>query len=251
MVMGWGPHGRSHLIDYGICFTEDDVREVLEPQRVYEHSDGGKIRTKWSCIDSSDGNTQDDVYRIARSIRFCVPVKGMAINGPEAFRLSAIDEAGRKADGGRSMWERLMTAGETLLVGVNTDMTQSWLEHQFHGKDVDPDSRFSICVDASLNQDLLDEFLNEVPVFGVNKSGLRTTGWERRNSHRPNDMRDLVRYGKTMAQLLTDNGRHWTALPNRPTPEQIKAEQDKARSTRKRPEKTSNSITSGGGRQWG
>ena len=251
MVMGWGQFGRGHLIDYGICFSEDDVREVLEPLRVYEHEDGGVIRTKWSCIDSSDGATQEDVYRISRSIRFCVPVKGMSLNNPEAFKLSAIDEAGRRADGGRSMWERLMTGGETLLVGVNTDFTQSWLEQQFHGKDVAPESRFTICVDASMNSDLLDEFLNETPIFGVNKSGLKTTGWERRDSHRPNDMRDLVRYGKTMAQLLTDNGRHWESLPNRPTPEQIKVEKEKARRTRKRPaEKTASSITSGGGRQW-
>lgn len=246
MVMGYGPGGRCHIIDFGCVFSEHDVNEVLEAGRVYDHEDGGTIKTKWSCIDSSDGNTQEQVYRIARGVRFCLPVKGMTINGPEAFRLSGLDEHTRRSSDGQSMWERALR-GETMLLGVNTDWTQSWLEQQLHGKEIDETSRLTVCPEAAMSRDFINELLNEKPEHGVNAKGLQRTSWNRINTSMPNDMRDLVRYGKTLAQLLTDNGRNWSDLPERKTSQQIK---EQTRTVERPQKKVGMSITSGGGRGW-
>jgi len=244
-VIAWGNHGRGALVDYGLAYGWEEIRTLMTPGRSYKHADGGTLATRWSAIDSGDGGTQSDVYDFARSIPFCLPLKGMKLPPNEGYRLSPIDEEGRQTNTntGRSLRERVIR-GETMLLGVNTDMTQGWLEKHLQGLEKDNAKRFTIPVEVAQDKYLIAELLNEVGVKGRDRHGHPVTTWRRRDANRPNDHRDDIRYGKTLAQFITDNGREWNQLPQRQTVAPPKVAQPGQGVP------AGVSITDGGGRKW-
>jgi phage terminase large subunit GpA-like protein len=240
VVCAWGPGGRGALIDYGTAYGWEQLSVVMAGQE-YHHADGGiPLRPTWTGIDSGDGNLTENVYTFAGSHPRCLPVKGSSTGFPDAYRLSPIGDDKHLQRRGDTRSRAL--GGETLLVNVNTDRSQRWLQKHIEGHGLDKPDQFTVAADAALDQSLIEELLNEQPLRVFHKTtGQPRTVWQRIDTNAPNDARDCVRYAWTMAMFVTDNGKHWDNLPARAAGQ---------KSTRPKQQTRKPSILTGGGRQW-
>ena len=243
-VCAWGKHGRGALVDYGVAYGPEQVAYLCQTQE-FHHADGGPpLRPCWTAIDASDGNVTEEIYSLARSIFHALPVKGMAHAMQEAYRLTPLAKGRRDARHGYR--KRIISNGETMLLGVNSDRSQSWIQKQLEGVvNRDQSAWFSISHEAHLDDGLIAELLNEIGEDVLGRDNFKKRRWVRRDPNRPNDMRDVIRYCWTLAMFVTDQGKNWSALPEfrsvRPAASQAPS--------RKRDAKQP-AVLTGGGRKW-
>lgn len=239
-VVAFGPFGRSQLISYGIAYEWDAVRELIKWQK-FAHADGGPpMVPAWTAVDSGKATTE--VYDFCRPIARCLPVKGMKLDAALTHRLTPIDEH-HKEERIRSNPRKAVINGETMLLGVNSDRSQEWIQNAVTGitKDDDP-ARFTVSADGSLDENMIAELLNETKTKSFDQRGFPVFKWTRIDENAPNDTRDIVRYCWALGMFVTNHGRDYDKLPERTGSGSASVSKPRKRSE--------NPITSGAGRQW-
>jgi phage terminase large subunit GpA-like protein len=236
-VCAWGDAGRGALVDYGVAYGWEELRQLSATQS-YPHADGGvSLSPTWSGVDAGDGNVSEEVYAIASALDRTLPIKGMPHKMQDAYRFG---ELGSKQKSRYSPRQRVIY-GATMLLGVNSDRSQDWIQKHLDGVlSRDAPQRFSLSFDAALDEHLIAELVNEYSEEYIDTRGFRRRRWNRRDPSRPNDMRDVLRYCWCLAMFVTDNGKHWNSLPDRDTRTRPAAQKKTA----------GPSILTGGGREW-
>ncbi len=231
-VSAWGPGGRGATVAWGVCSSESEL-EIRLSQDIFPHADGGKpLKPVLTLIDSGDGNCTEEVYDLCRRMSLrgirCMPCKGSSKSTfPEAFKLSNLEEDEKPGSKRRKVY-----AGGIVLVVVNTERSQSWLQKQLDGTiTADQPTFYSLPDDARLDIPFLDELLNEFKKDGK---------WTKRG---PNDFRDATRYAWAAAMFVTNQGQLWNQLPQRTRAGEIQTAPERRDSKR-------NIFTEGGGREW-
>jgi len=239
-VCAWGDGGRGALVDYGVAYGWDEVQRLHEHQH-YSHADGGPVlQPCWSGIDASDGNVTEEVYTLCRSLARTLPLKGMAHKMTDCYRFSPLDGAPKQS---RHSNRRRVLTGETMLIGVNSDRSQDWIQKHLEGV-VKRDSPqwFSLPLEAAMDETLIAEMLNEYGEDYLDARGFRKRRWNRKDSNKPNDMRDVIRYCWILAMFVTDQGNNWNALPAR---DSVRHEAPRQKQRSQPP-----AVLTGGGREW-
>jgi phage terminase large subunit GpA-like protein len=206
VLAGWGDGGRGAELAHGQA-TWDDLVELL--RQPWSHADGGPpLFISLGLMDS--GDEAETVYQLCRQVRNLRPAKGLSKPIRTEYR-----EVNLKADQRRSK----AAVGDVLLLEINTDWTQRWLQKHLNGERGPNDAAFALSIHSRLDLDFLDQLLNEQRIEEIDARGYPTIVWQKRTSG-PNDYRDALRLAKVAGSRLTDQGKHWTRLPPRPDPKQ-------------------------------
>lgn len=238
-VCAWGDDGRGTLIDYGVAYGWHELKRLHSEQQ-YSHADGGTaLQPCWTCIDCSDGNVSEEVYAMAGQLARTLPIKGMAHKMQPAYRFGEL--GGGRSKSRYSQRQRVLS-GQTLLLGANSDRSQDWLQKHIEGvvKRGSP-QWFSLPLEASMDEFLLSEILNEFPEDGFDPRGFKKRTWNRKDPNKPNDMRDVIRYCWVLAMFVTDQGKNWNALPDRDRVSRAAPKVQKSQPP---------ALLTGGGRSW-
>lgn len=179
---------RSHILDYGIADTKDDVKAAFN--RTFKRGgDGMQMRIALALVDR--GFRPKEVEELCREL-IKAGVPAIQCHGST----TSLGVTFRK----KKFGDNTSTPG-ALVVEIDTQTTQDWIERQLH--DIEPGAEGSVSLyQAPLehHQDFLEELLNEVPQ--MSKDGKREN-WERRDVTLANDWRDTKRYADTAALVVT------------------------------------------------
>lgn len=212
----WGDGSRGQLIDFGQCFSRQEFRELVASLS-WPHEDGGPPAIiAVGGVDCGDGNSSNAVYDLCDTLPTFWPVKGGSRNDPDGFETSASNRlemyhGGFKAEeNARAMQAKRRLHDFDILI-VNTERTQNWIEDRLGGL-VKPDEPewFSIPVDAMRGQ--------IVPGIDLAKhlqGDYRDSKGRWKKRWRKQEMRDVIRYLRVLAEKHTDNGTEWNNLPPR------------------------------------
>ncbi|MCM2370956.1 terminase gpA endonuclease subunit [Aporhodopirellula aestuarii] len=237
-TFGWDNRQRGCLIRHGTVDTWDQVREWI--QRPYEALDGGSdMRARMTLIDSRDGNRKDEIINFCRSVNDeAGPHVYPSMGGNHGsmnlrfFRKLAIDadnEIGKKA-------KRNIVPGIHLIM-INTTVFQEWMDNVMVNRVPGDDMSMMLPQCLIEDQDLFDQLLNEK----LNKEkGI----WEHIDTLVPNDMRDVFRYGRCAAEVLT-NG-NWARIPKHRPRQLPESEADRHQRQRRTAEQLNRNRESGG-----
>lgn len=235
-VSAWGHAGRGAEIAHGEARGEEELKAVLRTH--YPHADGGaSLKILFSFIDSGDGNVTNDVYDLCRRLSFealrSMPSKGSSTSGfPMAVRKKPLDE-----DGHPIKPNSKIKGGGIVLVEINTERSQQWIEKHIKGRcAADAPDRYTISQESMLDYEMLAELANESKYQGK---------WQKTGA---NDFRDAARYSWAVAMMVTNDGKLWYTLPARKKLEDSPGESREPERRERR--RNSNSLTKGGGRQW-
>ena len=199
-VCAWGANARGALIDHGEAPGLDGVRALMARTwpTAPDAPHPAHCPISLGLIDS--GYRTDDIYRFAWSVPRLRPAKGGNSAFDQLYRLQKIDAI--------PGMER---------VEINTHKSQDWIQRLIDGATRrDDPAFFSLPNEAAFDLGLLEQLMNETRIAETGDDGYPRVRWVRRNSGRPNDVRDAIRYAWTAAQLLTQHGARWASLPGRP-----------------------------------
>lgn len=214
-VLAWGCKGRTAVIDWGETYGRDAFREMLRDTH-YTAADGGPpFPVNGTLLDTGDGDMTEILYEFCKSAVRCRPGKGASHKFVPWY-----DENPLNAEKYGSKFKGMQ------LITVNTHRTQRYLEGHFKGLHTDPESAFTLPIEASLDEEYLEQLLAEVLTDGK---------WEETG---PNHHRDAIRYAVTLAMKLTRGGSTFHNLVPRSLYDDQRGQQRES------------IFTSGGGRQW-
>lgn len=181
VVDAWGPDRCSHTVDYGICESEDELKEIL--RRKWTLETGGRIGIKRALVDC--GYRAAVVHALVEDCR------------REKFRLEACRGSEKPLD---TFYLPRRTNKKSanpnrLIIWVDTGMTQESLDHQLHSLQPGDPGSMSL-FDGSLldHQDFLEQLLNDAMVEKLDTKNYITEAWNRIDEGIPNDYRDCRRY---------------------------------------------------------
>ena len=221
VVCAWGLGQRGAVIDYGVCYSQQEFLNVHRTAE-YRHNDkGATLRPSLTLIDS--GDETDMVYQMCRNLRQVLPAKGASHSFPEAYQLKKLEEDTRPT---RNR-EKIRRGGVRLLM-VNTHRSQKWIQKHIDGEAFGL-APFELPYQATLDHDFLRELMDDT---------LTGNAWVK---ERCNDYRDCVRMNWAAAMYITNNGADWERLPPRQKP---------APTTNPAPQPSGSWATAGGGRSW-
>ena len=214
-VCAWGANQRGHLVDYGVCRSLDEFRNMLKTQ-TFSKAGGAILTPSWRSIDTSDGNVTEEIYSLCREFIRLLPRKGgssqFANNeGLRLFTIGATDSSvARRVSPQDCIGSNGVIDGQPVLMLVNTERSQQWVQRQLDGSmPADSPSRFTLCAEAAIDGLLHEQLVNEHKVEELNKQGYKSTKWKRVDFGKPNDQRDVLRDNWTLAQLVTNDGAWW------------------------------------------
>ena len=228
VVSAWGPGGRGHEVEHGTTHGVEAFQHLCA-NRIYQHADRGRpMPVLITMIDSGDATVS--IYELCRNWKgggLILPVKGSSTSDfTETFRQSRMDEDEEPVNG-RTKVKR----GGLVLIIVNTDRTEKWIEGHVTGTHEGTEvARYTITPELQLDVAYMAELSN-----GYKDDKGR---WRKRGV---NDKRDATRYSYVGKMYITNHGKNDNALPSRPTLAQRTA-------AAKRRDKKPNPYTEGSGR---
>lgn len=205
-VCGWGPFARGHLIDYGVCITQEELA-AWHRGLSYPHADGGRpLRPLVTVLDSGSGFHTESVYALCARIG-AVPCKGSS-KFAEFVKVVPLEEATRR----RRKASAASAATRGVLYHINHDRSQRWIQSIIDGEHTaDRTDRFTINADAALETHgpLLSHFTAEYHQETVDKDGNVVYVWIRTGD---NEQRDLARYNRAIADLKMGHGKNLSLI---------------------------------------
>lgn len=183
VVMAHGADWRSHVVDYGLTQTLDEIWHATIC-RAYEHEDGGNSMRPHAAAADSGWDTKA-TYDFANRHDGFLAIKGANHDlGGKPYRLSSVQEGDH--------------AGQTLLT-VATDFWETDLQARLDDRTpADPES-LSICAGADRDMEFLEQLCNATLGDKVDTRGNAKLLWVKKNESAPNDFRDAIRYGLALA----------------------------------------------------
>ena len=196
----WGPGGRGHKVAHGMAEGFDALKSTLQRAFVFNASQD-KTRALLTLIDS--GNERDRIYDFCAECLACGldvrPTKGSSTDIKQLdYQESEIeDRPGIK------------------LVMVNTYTTNPWLQRILNGVILPSDPLFYSLTEADqLDLALIGQLCNGQLLERRTDMGRTSRAWDKIHESVPDDLRDAVRYSRVAAQVLTQHGTTWNALPS-------------------------------------
>lgn len=209
-VLAHGEGERAWVVDYGIVDTLADFWTHVF-RRSYPAADGGpEFQPISGAVDS--GHDTKAVYDFCAEHPGLVPCKGGGDLGGEPYRYSFLGDEERKKS-------RTGVNDQGLLM-VNTDFWETELQHRLDERKVGEPGSLGLCVGLARDHEALEELLNSQLGDVVDIRGNAKLLWVKREEHKPNDLRDAVRYGLCLGRLELDDG----GLPERERPQPKKGE---------------------------
>ena len=213
MVIAWGKGQQGWIVDYGTCNTWQDVTEQLETK--YQHDDGGPdIGISMTLIDAKDGNRMDEVVDYCRSVNsdsgpFVWPCHGAKAGSMAMmpYRRNVLDDDNRKGKAAK----RQSTA--FCIVTVNTNYWQQWIHNCLYHRKIGQDRSLAVPTSAASDQDLFDQFMNELPDTKTDATNHASFVWVKVFLDIPVDFRDCVRYNRCAAEAFVRS--NWARVAER------------------------------------
>lgn len=202
LVLSFAPDKSAHVVSYGYVHSVDELARVTWNAH-YAHADGGQpVPVRLTLIDSGEGNRMEEVYRIAAAATkpgaWVFPSKGESKLSGHAYKLTPLEDIkSRNPHAARGL------RGQQL-VAINTNYWQSWLQAILDNGTARDEGGLSLPAQAIEDQqDLLEQFLNEIVTVNESVTGHDKQRWERVSRSIPVDYRDCVRYARCAAQIFT------------------------------------------------
>ncbi|MBL8815249.1 MAG: phage terminase large subunit family protein [Planctomyces sp.] len=198
MVIAWGHIARGAVTDWGVS---TGVSELLEFWKSAAYSLGGVHVPLWgqpAGIDS--GKYSTEIYQLTRSIKNCFPTKGDTKSKSIDLYWPGYQRAGLTP---REL-ELKRKANAYDLLYFNSNMTQEWRVSLVEGRLTPDQPGFvslptDVCDSWELHEDFLQELTADQQVGGK---------WLGEN----NEYGDTLRYGRGLAECVTQNGKKWGKL---------------------------------------
>lgn len=195
----WGPGGRGHKVAHGIADGFAGIRAQLQRSFRFDGSED-KTRPLLTLIDS--GYERDQVYN------FCAECIALGIDARPSKGSSGDVKELDYDESEIEDWPGLK------LVRVDTYTTNTWLQRILNGMIKPTDPLFYSLTEADqLDLALLAQLCNGQYLERRTDMGRLTKGWDKINVGLPDDLRDGARYSRVAAQILTQHGATWNALP--------------------------------------
>lgn len=211
-IVAWGFKSSGWLIDYGICHSWVQVKEIL--RREYPHADGGpKLHIPLSLVDARDGNRTDEVIDFCRSVNkagtWVFPSMGTSAKhmSGRPFSREDLDEKNRikKRKSANNRWKGFN------LIKVNTGYWQRWMDRCLYFRTPGTARAYALPIEAKRDQDLLEQMMNEVATDKEDTTGHETRDWVVKDESMPWDFRDCARYARCAAEVYVNN--NWDRMP--------------------------------------
>ena len=174
-----------------------------------------------SAADS--GYDTKTTYDFCNTHKSVIPCKGEGDIGGKPYRLGEIQRGENEGQ---------------LLFGVNTDYWETDLQARLDERLPGEQGALTLCVEAAHDMEFLTEICNATLADKIDHRGNAKLLWIRKDENSPNDLRDCIRYGLALGQLIVESG----DIPLESTPS--KAVQEKREQSFVRP--PSSEGTSGG-----
>lgn len=191
VLMAHGVDWRSHVVDYGVSGTLDDVwdRVIRQP---WPHEDGGNPMFPHAAAADSGWDTK-------RTYDFCNVHPGM------------LACKGSNSDiGGRPHKLNSVEAGDyagQLLLTVATDFWETDLQARIDDRLPGEPESLSLCQGAEIDAEFLEHLCNGTISDRIDSRGNAKLLWVKKNEDSPNDFRDAIRYGLSLARAyVEENG---------------------------------------------
>jgi phage terminase large subunit GpA-like protein len=173
----WDIDRRSHILDYGICETEEELLAVLKRQTL-----------GMALIDS--GYRPKGVHEFVKLCQ-AEKIRIMACRGSSTPLRSLYQKSTLGKDS---------AAPNAILALIDTPTSQDWIEQQLHKiKPLDPGGMTLFSDSLESHEDFLVQLLNE---YGEQSDSRNREVWSVIDQAVPNDFRDCKRYSSAAAAMV-------------------------------------------------
>ena len=191
-VMAHGTGEKSHIVDYGISKTLDDIWDSVIRHQYHHKDEGNPMAPVVGVIDSGamTKDTYDFCNKPGREHIF--PCKGSSISLGMPYKIVRLSQSKTEIDGQR-------------LVHVDTDFWETDLQNRLDNLKPGEDGSLSLCVEASHDGEFLEQMCNGCLTDAVDNRKNAKLMWIKKDENIPNDFRDQVRYGLCIAKAWIDD----------------------------------------------
>lgn len=211
-VCAWGLHARGHLVDYGVTWTDKELRQLLKFMRYQTEAADRSLAPLQIAIDS--GNFTQFVYELCNSMPGHVyPIKGSShstkedfirgVEGPDMFSEGA--QMAGLSDGQKKARRK---QGRKDLIIPHTHQTQRWISDRCEGAIKRDNPAWFSVPRVALELQPVPEVDLPSHLLGDFQDGRH---WIKRYERQ--DIRDAIRYARVMAERVTRRGTAWNRLP--------------------------------------
>lgn len=172
----------AHLVDYGRFATLEQCWRG-PASWTYQHEDGGEPLRVVSCgVDS--GWDSKATYDFCRAHEGVLPIKGA--NTDLRGLPFVLSKLGEDSAGGEGLF----------LFNVGTDFWETDLQARLETREPGDHGTLTLCQGAEKDAEFMQQLCNsELSDTKTDKRGESIALWVKRDSHYPNDFRDVIRYG--------------------------------------------------------
>ena len=195
LMCGWGGGALGRLIDWGICYSDEELDARVIKARVPRIGDSAALPVARSFVDSSAFTSRVYTFCDERLVDGwpVVPIKGSSGWMATAWRFGNRDEKEYPVAKGMS----------PPLVLVNTNYWQEVANDVFATRRPDDRGGFGFPREAAEDDDLWAQLLSETRVLEIDATGHEKWIWKRRDLAVQNHYRDCWRYARAAAEMMT------------------------------------------------
>lgn len=188
VVLAHGTDWRSHVVDYGLSLTLDEIWNDIV-NKGYVHADGGNHIMPQAVSADSGWNTKA-TYDFCNSHQGMIPCKGANTDlQGKPYKLNAVMDGDHKGQ---------------LLFTVATDYWETDLQARLEDRATSESESLSLCAGAERDGEFLEQLCNATIDDRIDSRGNAKLLWVKKDENAGNDFRDAVRYGLALAVCYAD-----------------------------------------------
>lgn len=188
VVMAHGVDWRSHVVDYGLSLTLEEVWANVVAKG-YTHADGGNEISPRAVSADSGWNTKA-TYDFCNQHPGMIPCKGANTDlGGQPYRLNKVQDGDHQGQ---------------LLFTVATDYWETDLQSRLEDRSQEEAQSLTLCVGADRDGEFLEQLCNATIDDRIDSRGNAKLLWVKKDENAANDFRDAIRYGLALAVCYAD-----------------------------------------------
>jgi phage terminase large subunit GpA-like protein len=188
VVMAHGVDWRSHVVDYGLCLTLEEIWANIVAKG-YTHADGGNEISPRAVSADSGWNTKA-TYDFCNQHPGMVPCKGANTDlGGKPYKLNAVQDGDHQGQ---------------LLFTVATDYWETDLQARLEDRTQEEAQSLTLCAGADRDGEFLEQLCNATIDDRIDSRGNAKLLWVKKDENAANDFRDAIRYGLALAVCYAD-----------------------------------------------
>jgi len=187
--IAWGPHERSHILEYCALETDDAVCDLLTNGWKYE--DGEILKPSIVLLDS--GFKPKDAHALVARLNK-LGIRAYACRGPSTPLSSWYEK--------KKTSKKSANPNKTI-VWVDINHSEEWVDERLHTLTPEDDGGLSLFnAPIGEHQDVLEQLLNMFLNARLDSHKEVKEIWERVDENVPNDYRDCLRYAAAAMKLF-------------------------------------------------